>query len=80
MALEVTAVYNPRRPNGDVSSVGCDSCGKIGAAYIKIDHPYDFLGCKLICKGCLSDWDKMINQCILQDVHDSVRRRREKNV
>jgi hypothetical protein len=80
--MNVKAIYNPRKPNGDVSSVECDVCGKIGAAYIELmtSLPHRFYEAHktLICKSCLDDWDKLINKSILQDVMDSVERRRRK--
>ena len=70
--MNVRAVYNSRKPNGDVSNICCDHCGKIGAAYIKLAIGTSV---ELICKGCLSDWDKMINTIIMDDIMDSVCRR-----
>jgi uncharacterized membrane protein len=69
--IEVRTFYNSRDQDGSVSDVACDCCGKIGAAYIEINND-------LICKGCLDDWDKIINKSILKDVMDSVERRRRK--
>lgn len=69
--MKVTAIYNPRNPNGDVSDLACDYCEKIGAAYISLNGLY-------ICKGCLEEWGRLINKSILQDIMDSVQRRKEK--
>ena len=80
--MEVKAIYNPRKSNGDVSDMACDVCGKIGAAYIELmtsvfHRPHE-AHVTLVCKSCLSDWGKLINKSILQDVMDSVERRRRK--
>ena len=80
--MKVRAIYNSRKPNGDVSDLGCDVCGKIGAAYVELmtsmpHRPYEAHK-TLVCQGCLDDWTKLINEAILQDVMDSVERRRRR--
>ena len=67
--IEVRTFYNDRNPDGSVSDVPCDCCGKIGAAYIELNDD-------LICQGCLDWFTRKINKCILQDVMDSVHRRK----
>lgn len=69
--IKISAIYNARKSNGDVSDIACDGCGNIGAAYVKLNG-------NLICKGCLEDWAILINKSILQDVMDSVQRRKER--
>lgn len=80
--INVKAVYNPRKPNGDINNTSCDFCNKVGSAYIKLPgYHYWFqndVNYMLICKGCLEDWGKLINNIILKDVMDSVHRRKEK--
>jgi hypothetical protein len=84
--IHVKALYNSRKSNGDVSDWACDVCGKIGAAYIELLTTLPEYGREqhetYICGGCLSDWQRLINESILKDVMDSVerRRRRESNV
>ena len=78
--MKVKSIYNPRNPDGSVSDIACDVCGCIGAAYIELmtsvfHRPYEAHK-TLVCKGCLNDWDALINKSILQDVMDSVERRR----
>jgi uncharacterized membrane protein len=68
--IEVRTFYNSRNSDGSVSDVACDCCGKIGAAYVEINDD-------LICQGCLDNWTILINKSILQDVMDSVQRRKE---
>ena len=58
------------KTNGSVSDLPCTYCGCIGAAYISIRTD-------LICQGCLDSWTNLINEAILQDVMDSVQRRKE---
>jgi len=83
--IEIEAVYNPRKPNGDVSDMSCDICRNIGAAYIELVTTLSEYGHEqhitYICKGCLNDCEALINKSILKDVMDSVHRREEdKNV
>ena len=68
--MKIRAIYNHRKPNGDVSDIACGICKSIGAAYIELDET-------LVCQGCLDRWTSMINEVILQDVMDSVQRRKE---
>lgn len=80
--MQIKAIYNSRKPNGDVSDLACGVCGKIGAAYIEFmtsmpHRPYEAHK-TLICRSCLDDWANLINKSILQDVMDSVQRRKEK--
>ena len=82
--MKVTAIYNSRKPNGDVSDLACDVCGNIGSAYVELmtsvfHRPYEAHK-TLVCSGCLGEWRRMINKSILQDVMDSVERRRRRNV
>ena len=82
MVFDVKAVYNSRKPNGDVSDLACDVCGKIGAAYIELStmmiHRAHELHTTSICRSCLDDWAVLINKSILKDVMDSVQRRKER--
>jgi hypothetical protein len=83
--IEVIAVYNPRKSNGAVSDMPCDICGNVGAAYIELDTTLPDNGLEqhitYICKGCLDNWQALINKSILNDVMESVHRRKEnKNV
>jgi len=66
---KVNAIYNARNTDGSVSNTACSICDCIGAAYVKLD---DYL----VCKGCLDVWADLINKSILQDVMDSVQRRK----
>jgi hypothetical protein len=80
--ITAVAVYNPRNSDGSVSNWVCDGCGKIGAAYIEITtgvahRPYE-VHKSHVCRSCLEDWGKLINNIILKDVMDSVQRRKEK--
>ena len=80
--MNVKAIYNSRRPNNDVSDIACDVCGEIGAAYVELTtgvaHRPHEAHRNLVCKSCLNDWDKLINKSILQDVMNSVERRRRR--
>lgn len=68
--IEIRTFYNSRNSDGSVSDIPCECCGKIGAAYIEINND-------LICKRCLDWFTQCINKCILQDVMDSVQRRKK---
>ena len=83
MIKGVNAVY-VRKPNGDLADERCDACDKIGAAYIELTTSVTEASIHLtlssqhitlICKSCLAEWDKMINEVIMNDVLESVRRR-----
>lgn len=80
--MKIEVIYNPRKPNGDVSDLACDACGNIAAAYVKLitgvfHRPYEAHS-NLICKGCLNNWEALINKSILDDVMESVHKRKEK--
>jgi len=68
--IEVRTFYNNRNDDGSVSDVACDCCNKIGAAYVELNDD-------LVCQGCLDRFTRLINECILLDVMDSVQRREE---
>lgn len=59
---EWKTVKNPRKPNGDLGDLKCDFCGCQSGAYVMV-HVFT-----RVCKGCLLDGEKAINETILSDL------------
>ena len=69
--MKVTTISNPRKPNGDFGDVCCDVCGSYSGAYVSLQtsvfhRPYEAHK-TVVCKGCLINWEGLINKTILDD-------------
>ena len=65
---------NPRKDLGWEDESGCDRCGKVSSAYIEITLPlnYQMIDGRvetelsfILCKSCLNEAEKMLNEVYL---------------
>jgi len=82
--MDVKAINNPRKKNGDFGDVSCDVCGTFSGALVALStvmlhRPYE-MHRTVVCKGCLLKWVTLINKTMLKDAVDKGRSKGDSNV
>jgi hypothetical protein len=67
MKIEFKGINNSRLYNGDFGFNWCDRCGGRESALVMIERLNDTFR---LCKTCLIEAEKMINETILRDAVD----------
>jgi hypothetical protein len=67
MKIEFKGINNSRLYNGDFGFNWCDRCGGRESALVMIERLNDTFR---LCKSCLIEAEKMINETILKDAVD----------
>ena len=67
MKIEFKGINNSRLYNGDFGFNWCDRCGGRESALVMIERLNDTFR---LCKTCLIEAEKMINETILKDAVD----------